>query len=61
MRTRQKRAVYHEGPRAAEQFESSLRHILSVSKEELARREASYKESRAHKDRPGPRPKSRTK
>jgi hypothetical protein len=38
---------YHEGPDAAERFESSLRRILKISKEELLKREADWKRTRA--------------
>jgi hypothetical protein len=48
-------AQYHDGPVAAQRYEQGLGRVLSVSKEELAKREDAYQESRAHKDRPGPR------
>jgi hypothetical protein len=40
---------YHEGPQAAERFRETLRTVLTVSKDELVRREAAYKKSRKAK------------
>jgi hypothetical protein len=37
---------YVEGPKAAQQFDSSMRRILSVPKDELTKREADYKKTR---------------
>lgn len=53
-----KTSVYRAGPEAAKTFDGALRRIVSVPKEELARREATYQKSREHKDRPGPRRKA---
>lgn len=55
MRSRQHVAVYREGVDAAQTFDGAMTRILKVSKEELAKREATYQKSRASKDRPGPR------
>ena len=38
-----------------ERFDSSMRRILGVTREELAKREAAYQKSRESKPRPGPR------
>lgn len=54
MRRASKVAEYHEGPQAAQRFERTLGHVLKVSKEELARREAAYQEASARRHRPGP-------
>jgi hypothetical protein len=44
---------YHEGAHAARRFENTMRQVLSVSKDELLRREAAYKKARkAKKSRP---------
>lgn len=51
-------AEYREGKEAQERFKAGLGRILTVSKEELTRREVAYQESRAHKTRPGPRRKA---
>lgn len=40
---------YHEGPEAARLFELALNRVLSVSKEELNKREAAYKKARKAK------------
>jgi hypothetical protein len=40
------------------QFQSDLRHVLTVSKEELQKREKEYQESRAGKPKRGPKPSS---
>jgi hypothetical protein len=53
---RSRRATYRDGVDAAQRFEGGLQAILSISKKELNRREDEYQKSRAHKDRPGPRP-----
>lgn len=39
-------------------FDSALRHVMSVSKEELKRREAEYQAENAHKPKRGPKPKT---
>jgi hypothetical protein len=52
-------AQYHEGIEAARQFDDSLGRIVKVSKDELAKREAAYQQSRANRDRPGPRPRKK--
>ena len=46
-------------PNAEEQarFNGALRQVLSVSKEELQRREKQYQEERANKPKRGPKPK----
>lgn len=54
MASRPKPAEYHEGPEASWRFDHTMGQILSVTKEELDRREAAYQESRKGKDRPGP-------
>lgn len=50
-----RRAQYEEGPKAAQRFQETVHRVLSVSKDELAKREATYQKARANKDRPGPR------
>jgi hypothetical protein len=35
-----------EGPEAAKRFDSSMRQIVTVTKEELTRREAAYQKTR---------------
>jgi hypothetical protein len=60
MKTRGKTAVYHEGPEASSRFQRGLARVLSVSKEELERRELEYQESRKHKARRGPKAKRPT-
>lgn len=37
---------HHEGPEAAQRFAQTVRRVLSVSKEELAKREAAYQKTR---------------
>ena len=37
---------YHEGPDSARRFEQTMTRILSVSKDELNKREAEYQKSR---------------
>jgi hypothetical protein len=39
-------------------FDNTVRQVLSVSKEELQRREAEYKASNADKPKRGPKPKN---
>jgi len=39
-------------------FDTTVRQVLSVSKEELRRREAQYKAERANKPKRGPKPKT---
>jgi hypothetical protein len=53
--SRRRDPKFHEGPPAADRFDSAMSRILSVPKAELAKREADYQKSRADKDRPGPR------
>ena len=43
------RARFHEGPDAGRRFEDTMNRVLSVSKDELTRREAAYKKSRKAK------------
>jgi hypothetical protein len=40
-------------------FDNTVRQVLSVSKEELQRREAEYKAAHADKPKRGPKPKNR--
>jgi hypothetical protein len=40
------------------QFQGGLRQVLTVSKEELQRREKQYQDERAHKTKRGPKPSS---
>jgi len=40
------------------QFQSGLQQVLTVSKEELARREKQYQDERANKPKRGPKPHS---
>lgn len=61
MARRERQAEYREGSPAADRFERTVNRLLNISKDELTRREATYKNSRAHKDRPGPRPKTNAK
>lgn len=42
-------ADYHEGPEASRRAEHTLNRVLTVSKDELAKREAAYKKSRRTK------------
>ena len=37
---------HHEGPEAARRFEQTMSRVLTVSKAELAKREAAYKRAR---------------
>lgn len=53
------KAQYEEGPKAAQRFQETVRRVLSVSKDELNKKEAAYQKSRATKDRPGPRRRAR--
>lgn len=55
----QRRSQSNEGPEAAKRFEDTIDRILSVSKEELARREAEYQGSLKDQPRRGPKPKTR--
>ncbi len=43
------KAEYDSGPSAAKRFGEAVRHILSVPKAELDRREAAYQKARARK------------
>ena len=56
MASRQKPAVVQEGPEAASRFERTMDRLLSVSKEELAKREAEYQDAQQDKPRRGPKP-----
>jgi len=50
----------HEGPEAVTRFKAAMKHILSVPREELLRREVEYKAKTAlnpHKR--GPKPKAK--
>jgi hypothetical protein len=52
---------YIEGPEAAARFDSAVKTILSVSHEELMRREAEYKKKAALNPRKrGPKPKRKS-
>lgn len=46
MASRAKPVVIDEGPQAAHRFERTMDRLLSVPKEELAKRETAYQESR---------------
>lgn len=46
MASHPERDEHREGPEAASRFESTLRHILSVPKAELVKREAAYQKRR---------------
>ena len=48
------RDEHHEGPDAARRFESTLKRIVSVPKDELKKREEAYQQSRAKKRRAAP-------
>ena len=56
MVARKRTAVIEEGSAAAQRFKDSMGRVLSVSKEELARREAAYQEASRTKIRRGPKP-----
>jgi hypothetical protein len=47
---------HHEGPEAANRFQSTLSRILSVPKDELAKREAAYQNTRPAKKSRRPKP-----
>jgi hypothetical protein len=47
-----KRAEYREGPEAAQRFDRAMNQILSVTKAELAKRDAAHKEKRRAEKRP---------
>ena len=49
MATNRARTAPDEGPGAARRFEDTMDRLLRVSKEELARREADYQETRKTK------------
>ena len=51
MASERNRAKYQEGPEAARRAEQAVTRLLTVSKEELARREAAYQKSRRAKRR----------
>lgn len=40
---------YREGPDAAQRFDGTMRRILTVSKDELTKREAAYQKSKRPK------------
>lgn len=40
---------FHEGPDAAKRFESVMSRLVSVSKDELIKREAAWKKARQRK------------
>jgi hypothetical protein len=44
-------------PSEAQKFDAGVRRILSVSRDELLRREEEWKRKRATKAKPGPKPK----
>ena len=51
--SRAHKPTYHEGPEAAWRFDYTLRRLISVPKEELAKREAaSHKGRLAKRNRP---------
>jgi hypothetical protein len=56
MTLRDERGQFIQGPEAARRFETTMNRLLSVSKEELAKREADYREARKGKANPGPKP-----
>lgn len=45
-------------PSEAKRFDAGVRKILSVSRDELKRREEQWKRERAEKPKPGPKPKT---
>ena len=47
-----------EGPEAATRFTGAMKHILSVPREEMKRREAEYQAQSALKPKRGPKPKA---
>ena len=49
-----------EGPEAATRFTGAMKHILSVPREEMVRREAEYQAQSALKPKRGPKPKATT-
>jgi hypothetical protein len=50
-----------EGPKAEQRFVGAMKKILSVSREEMARREAAYQiQSNLNPKRRGPKPKHKT-
>lgn len=46
MASRKRATVAEEGPEAARRFEGAMTRVLSVSKEELQKREGEYKQRR---------------
>lgn len=56
MASRAKPTVVEEGPEAARRFERTMDRLFSVSKEDLAKREAEYQEAQRGKPRRGPKP-----
>lgn len=51
--------ITHE-PSEAEKFDAGVRKILSVSHEELQKREKAWQAERANKAKPGPKPKPKS-
>ena len=47
-----------EGPEAQRRFTTTMKHILSIPKEEMKRREAEYQAQSALKPKRGPKPKT---
>lgn len=54
-----KQDQHHEGSEAAWRFEHALGKILSVSKEELEKREAEHAKANSRKARRGPKPRTK--
>lgn len=50
---------FREGPEAADRFEDTLKRLVNVPRDELAKREATYQKSRAAKKRRAVRPSAR--
>jgi hypothetical protein len=53
-----RQVVLDEGPEAAQRFEDTLGHVIHISKEELAKREAAYQKLRSTRPHRGPTKKS---
>ncbi len=53
-------AEIHEGPEAFTRFDAGMKTILSVSREEMLRREAEWQKQNALKPKRGPKPKAKT-
>ena len=60
MRSRRRPVECEEGPEAAKRFDESVSHLLTVTKQDMAVREAAYQQERSTKDRPGPKPRRKT-